>query len=390
MAVLACSAVDLGTVLNDRTRFQAAADAAALRAAVEVGISDPVGIPPRTEEFVRGQLMNLNGRTQYSVDTKIDAASSTVTVTVAGVRDSFFVNLLPPGGWKIGVHSTAVSLGRTPLCVLSTGQDKLGDITVSNSAQISAPACMVQSNEDIAVTQSAVIAASLVQSSGLASGNISPAPQIGAPPIEDPFASIMIKPDAMTCTPGDKLPPGGPNGPGGPKDTTPLSVPAGVHCGDIHVGKDQSVILEPGEHYFLKGKLKLDNNAVLRGTDVALIFDKGSNFDFQDNADIELEGRKSGFFAGFVLATTRENTKDFHISSSSAAKFLGTIYVPSATLLIDGAGNKVADQSAWTVIVAKAFRLKGSPRLVVNANYAGSTVPVPQGVGSSQASHLIK
>ena len=71
---------------------------------------------------------------------------------------------------------------------------------------------------------------------------------------------------------------------------------------------------------------------------------------------------------------------------NGAAKFLGTIYVPSATLKIDGAGNKIANESAWTVIVAKAVKLQGSPKLVVNSNYGGSTVPVPGGVGPRSGS----
>jgi len=71
----------------------------------------------------------------------------------------------------------------------------------------------------------------------------------------------------------------------------------------------------------------------------------------------------------------------FTISSSAARQLLGTIYIPSATLAVSGANNQVADESAWTVIVAKAITLAGSPNLVINANYAGSTVPVPGGVG---------
>jgi hypothetical protein len=46
----------------------------------------------------------------------------------------------------------------------------------------------------------------------------------------------------------------------------------------------------------------------------------------------------------------------------------------------------VADQSAWTVVVAKSLQLTGSPNLVINANYSGSSVPVPGGVGSNYVS----
>ncbi|MFI4933999.1 MAG: hypothetical protein ACHP7N_05240 [Caulobacterales bacterium] len=64
-------------------------------------------------------------------------------------------------------------------------------------------------------------------------------------------------------------------------------------------------------------------------------------------------------------------------------------YVPSATLQVTGAGNRVADQSAWTVVIAQAITLSGSPNLVINANYAASNVPVPAGVGSGYSTDKV-
>jgi hypothetical protein len=133
----------------------------------------------------------------------------------------------------------------------------------------------------------------------------------------------------------------------------------------------------------MKGKLQLSDNSVLSGDDVIMIFDKNSDFTFKDSSQIKLRGRRSGPFSGFVIATTRENDHTFKISSTAAREILGTIYIPASTLEVDGTGNTVADQSAWTVVVAKAIKMKGSANLVVNANYNQSTVPVPKGVGPS-------
>jgi hypothetical protein len=70
------------------------------------------------------------------------------------------------------------------------------------------------------------------------------------------------------------------------------------------------------------------------------------------------------------------------ISSSSVDKLLGTIYVPEATLVINAAGS-VAEDSKWSVVVAKEIKLDKNARLVINTDYAGSGVPVPMGVGNS-------
>ena len=116
-----------------------------------------------------------------------------------------------------------------------------------------------------------------------------------------------------------------------------------------------------------------------------LVFDKSRQFNFQDSTVVSLSGRRSGSLAGFVIATTRENTGAFNISATSAEKLEGAIYIPSATLVVQGTANRVAQQSAWTVVVAQSLQLNGSADLIINSNYASSFVPVPNGVGASHA-----
>ncbi|MEO6339957.1 MAG: hypothetical protein ABIO39_07975 [Caulobacteraceae bacterium] len=89
-------------------------------------------------------------------------------------------------------------------------------------------------------------------------------------------------------------------------------------------------------------------------------------------------------------ATTVANTNTFEISSDSARKLLGAIYIPAAKLLVSGNENRVADQSAWTVIVAKGVEIGGAANLVINHDYAGSPVPAPKGVGPATAVRLTR
>jgi Flp pilus assembly protein TadG len=373
LALLACGAVDLAAVVSSRTDMQAAADAAALNAAHQLEVSDEAGIKARAEQLVRGQLTGLAGVT-YVVRTTVGKDASDVTVAIDGNRPSFFANLLPPGGWNFSVTATAKPMARQPLCVLTTSTATGQDITLRQQAKISAPECMVSSNAGITVDSTAAMSAAAVQSSGPASGPITPSAMTGAPTIADPFAKMAIKPDNMPCQLGDLL-----SILGILQGT--FHIPPGVHCGNIIIGRNQKVVLQKGEHYFLNSKLILQNNAELEGEDVVIVFDSKSDFKFADQSAIRLKGRKSGVFSGFVIATTRENTRTFEISSDNARELLGTIYVPSAKLLVTGQKNEVADQSAWTVILAQQLELTGSASLVVNAAYAGSGVPVPKGVG---------
>ncbi|MET0294725.1 MAG: pilus assembly protein TadG-related protein [Phenylobacterium sp.] len=371
--VLGVGAVDLASVSADRLLVQDATDSAALAAAKELALSDPRGVRERAEAFVDGKLDVTSDRMTYDVTVKPADDGSSVTVVVKGVRKSFFANMLPPGGWKINSSATAAVVSRIPLCVLSTGDAKISNLDMDDAAKISAGGCLVHANADITVKKQAVLSAAMIQSSGKTTGTVAPQAQTGAPEIGDPFTETAFKAPAH-CDVNLSLLLSG---------TGLVELGPGSYCADIRVLKNQKLKLKPGIYYFKKGsKLELLEQSKLEGTDVLLVFDKGSDFKFKDNSVISLEGRKTGTYAGFVLATTRGNTEEFEISSSAARKLLGTIYIPDAVLRVEGK-DKVADQSAWTVVVARGIKMKGSPSLVINSNYAGTTVAPPKGVGPS-------
>ena len=291
-----------------------------------------------------------------------------IRVRLDGHRPSFFGSMLPPGGWRFTAQAAATTVGMVPLCVLVSGDTGSKVLNVKDRARLSAPACLVHSNRDIDV-EGGSISASMTQAVTSARGVISPAPGTGAAPIDDPFVQMVLNPPA-SCGGSKKV---------DTKSGT-LRLKPGVHCGGVKVSGTTQLILEPGEHWFVGGALDVAKNATLSGTDVVLFFDKASKFAFQDQALVTLEGRRTGAFAGIVMAATRQNTQDFIISSDNVDSLLGVIYVPNATLIVDGT-EEVARDSAWTVIVAESVQLKGSPSLIINANYTGSAVPVPQGVG---------
>lgn len=97
--------------------------------------------------------------------------------------------------------------------------------------------------------------------------------------------------------------------------------------------------------------------------------------------------------------------RTFEIASGSVKKLLGTIYLPHGNLKGDnknvvqsvtnvlggvtgtlGLGNLLVinEAAAYTVIVANKIELNGV-NLIVNADYAGTDVPVPAGVGPNSS-----
>lgn len=376
IAILTLGAVDLASVSSDKGNLQEIADSAALMAAKQMGVADNGGISERVKAVITEQLSDMDGRLSHDTSVTFDEKEGLATVTIAANRASFFVNLLPPGGWNFTIVSKAQRMGATPLCVLSFGSGGGDVIQLKDASQIMAPGCLVHSNADVTVGGSASLSAGVVQASGLATGAISPDPQTDAPGIDDPFADLTVTADGGACSPLDLV-----------GELLPIILAPGVHCGNIVALKSVQITLLPGEHIFRKGKLELKENSTLTGDNVVLVFGKDAKFQFMDNSKINLKGRRQGAYAGFVIATTRDNTNTFEISSSAARELLGAVYIPNSELLIRGQ-NRVADQSAWTVIVAKSLQLKENPDLVINKNYSGSNVPVPDGVGPVSAANV--
>jgi hypothetical protein len=383
LAVIGCGAADLASVATDRSKMQDAADAAALDGATQLSVANTAGAADRAKQFAVDQLSDVAKRITLTQTVTVPSDASTITVAINGHRSSFFGNLLPMGGWNLAARATAQPLSRMPLCLLTTdaaGAASGGALSMLDSSQINAPGCLVHSNSDLSVPSPADLNAGTAEAVDAATGHITPAPQTGAPPIPDPFANVNWNIPPI-CNPLDLLYDLGVN---------VLFPFPGIHCGNVTVRKNATALLLPGNHYFLKGVLNMQQNSTLQGSDVVLIFDKDSYFQFQDHSQIKLQGRQSGPFAGFVIATTPANTHNFQITSDSARQLLGTIYIPNALLTVSGTSTNVADQSAWTVIIAKGVQLSGSPNLVLNTNYNG-ILATPTGLGpTSQGARLVK
>ncbi len=100
---------------------------------------------------------------------------------------------------------------------------------------------------------------------------------------------------------------------------------------------------------------------------------------FFEAPDPEILGAKStasGFFATFADLSALSKMRRHRIKSNNTRKLLGTLYLPNSVLQTD-ANAPVADESAYTAIVARQVWLLEGPHLVLNSDYAATDVPVP-------------
>lgn len=369
--LLVAGAVDLFAVQSSRNRLQDVADSAALAGATQLGLAvDQRAAIARSRASVDGQIAEWADAPTINAEISISMREQQriLQVDLQARRASFFGDILPPGGWRFNSKASATSVGLVPLCVLVTAKTGASRLDVNGRARIIAPACMVHSNRDI-VVDDGMISAAMTQAVSEATGPIDPAPGTGAAPIADPLAGLPLQPYGPCLRTQDIV-----------VRTGTYRLKAGIHCNDVRVINDAKVILRPGEHWFVNSRLEATDRAKIRDDDVALIFDPASDFSFSGRSSVDLEGRRTGPLAGIALAVTRDHRRTVTISSDNVDNLLGVIYLQNANLLVRGSGD-VARDSDWTVIVARSLQLRGSSSLMINANYNGSSVPVPKGVG---------
>lgn len=373
MAMATAGAIEFTEVAGKRNKLQTIADSAALNAARQLGVDPSDATVARAQVWADSMIEPLRGRWSIQANTAYDRSKGSITVKIDAYRSSFFRDLLPPGGFKVNVTATAINAATYPLCVLGLEQGSSQTASLTGASSLTASKCLVQSNGDLSAAGASKVVAGSLRTVGRASGNVTPLPVTDVPAISDPFASIPIEAPSL-CTDVSIQLGGG---------TTTLN--PGVHCGNINVLGSGTLQLNPGEHYFTGSVFSLGGNVTLKGTDVVVILKNPLSPVISGNVVISIEGRKSGPLAGFALITDRSFTGTLTISSVNAKKILGTIYLPKATLSVSGFSSKVADQSDWTIVVAKAVSIAQNATLVINSNYAASSVPLPNGVGPGVA-----
>ena len=382
LAVLAIAAAELTALSAERGRMQDFADSVALAGANQLEVTPAYTVVERSEALFRTKMTEAGSRGALQLQVSLvetdaeDKIAGGLKLVAVHTRPSFFGNLLPPGGFVTRAQATALRMRaadgeEAPLCVLALGaKDRV--VNLLDSSRVTATSCMAHSDGGISVQGAAALKAKLVQSVGAATGRIEPAANVGAEPLDDPFSELRIVfPGASACL----AEPAEYSG-------TNAVVRAGLHCAKIKVKSGGRIQLEPGEHYFINGGLEAQDGSAIAADDVTLFFDRHSKIDVKDTSQFDASGRRTGGWAGFLIVVERGAGGEFKLWSNNVKRLLGTVYVPDGRLTVDGSAT-AAEESAWTVVVAKEVLLKGTANLVLNTNYTASSVPVPVGVGNN-------
>ena len=374
-------AVDYTYMHQIEANLQDAVDNAALTTAREMGLanSDDEALRSVAGDYVLANLKELVDVADTTVTAEPAEDRSELTVAVAHVWQPFFLHYINDEALPLRVSATARLAGKGTLCLLGLDDAFGKTIHLKKNAKLEAPGCGVYSNSNnhhaIQVDDNAKMSAGVICSAGgfksAKHSSFEPKPITDCPKVGDPLIDRPA-PAVGLC------------------DHTKFQINSGTHtlkpgtyCKGLKIKGSARAKLEPGIYVITGDKLEVTDNAVLEGEYVGFYLngDK-AKLEFKKQTTISLTAPKDGLLAGILVFEDRNARKDLQkhqITSDNAGMLLGTIYLPNGTLKIDSQAP-IADEAAYTAIIARKIQLDEGPTLHLNSDYEVTDVPVPDGL----------
>lgn len=391
IALLIGGSVDYARYSTIRSDLQSAADAASLAAAKEISLADA-----KTEnlsevaqavalKYIASQNQRLADGSP-AVTSNVRTNPHEVEVNILYDFTAAFGNAFGIGNKTIEVQSVARLVGAPNICALALEQSEPSAIQIQLLARMTGNDCAVFSNStstaSVSVQPTAELTASTICSAGgaVGQGSMSPAPYLDCPQFDDPLAA-RIEPTIGICDYNNHT-----------ILNQTVTLTPGVFCGGLQILGLSDVTLEPGVYIITGGLFNVAGLAQLSGNGVSFYLDETSTLLFGPTTTVTLSASENGALAGLLVFGSRQQSSllSHTILSRGAQNIVGTIYLPSSTLIVDGSAN-VGSEAAYTAIVARRIVLLNSPNVVLNANYGDTDVPVPEGIKTvGQSARLVK
>jgi Flp pilus assembly protein TadG len=380
-------ATDYGIFSAKQVTLQHAADQAAIAAVKELTIvnASSTSIAAVADSLARNSVDDAS--VKLTVEVKIGEDRDTAIVVVTEKWKPFFAHFLNAEITPIVVSATAKVAGKTNLCLLALAPSATKAVHMDKSAKLKATGCAVYSNSSHAQSirldqNSEMEAASICAVGGVKAKTtaIKPGPTTDCPLLQDPLAARQM-PAASPCL------------------QTNLKLSSGKHvlkpgsyCGGLQISKTADVTFEKGDYVISDGPFKLSDDAAIIGENVAFYLKgEATTLDFTGNTTVSLTGAATGSMAGLLFFEDRSTSvgRTHRINSAKAHTLTGTIYLPNGSLRIDPNAS-VAQNSAYTAIIANRVEINEGPTLVLNDDYGATNVPVPEGIRTDTQVVLIR
>lgn len=411
--------IDFFSWNNERVNLKELSDTLATRGAREFLLANATAdqVEAVIDNVLETDFVESYGFESVAHHVSVNIAEAQVTVRlVAPPKKGLILTNYMPFMADHDITSVAVAMGGMNVCVVALDETADGAVSATTNSKLLAEECSIMSNststQGVVSSGASKIEAGLICSSGGSYGNrfnYSPSPTLDCPVYEDPLTE-RVAPTVGACDEydaaygnliedvvtsaadmGTSVIAGAVGGSGALTQLTEVAglgetvyeLDPGVYCGGLTIGALANAQLNPGIYIIKGGPLNVGLGGKLSGENVSFyLVGDDATFYFGPEAVISLTAPKDGPLAGILFFEDRNAPADrtHYILSDDARVLLGTFYLSRGTLNVASL-LPVADQSAYTAIVAKKLQMAGNPTLVLNADYTATDVPVPAGVG---------
>ena len=370
-------ATDYGILEMKRTHLQNVADQTAISAVKELSLANSKDVTVKSAASSYAHSMVEEDHSTLKVDVSVDEKNGRVDIVLREEWTPFFAHFLNADMTPIVVNATAQLSGKMNLCVLTLDPSGEQALRMDKLARLDAKGCAVYSNsthkDGIRLHDAATISASGVCSVGgvrAGASAITPAPTTDCTVIKDPLLSRQPIVDKSCIATNLSF----------TKGTHALS--PGRYCGGLKISGNAKVTFMYGDYTISGGAFEISKDAVVDAKNTSFYLEgEASVLKFTGNSTLRMSGSESGAMAGLLFFEDRSVSvgRLHRINSANADELTGTIYLPRGKLRVDP-NNSVAEDSAFTAIVAYQVEVDEGPTLVLNTNYSDTKVPVPEGI----------
>ena len=381
--------IDIGMVRARGHHVQAASDAAALAAAVELfnnsaGLNSSVPDPTGAARAAAVANLKANGYTDANSNIAINIPPQHsesgfngrvgyAEVIINFKQQRYFSAIFGSEDILIGGHAIArgvswnaevgiLALDRHKDAALSSGGN--GDVAVHGGSIV------VNSNSETALVVSGDVEASSHEITGnydSSNGNLIGPVRTGVPPLPDPLRHLP-EPDPavhpIRATSATRI-----------TGNTSVVFQPGVYVGGLEVVANGSAELLPGIYIMQGGGFEMSGNGDVIAEGVMIYLMSGSDsggIKITGNGSASLSPPASGPYRGISLFQQRSYTEDIHLSGNGDMRVTGMVYAPAAEVNLSGNGSGDVYGGA---IIANSVAVSGNGNVTVDREHAPPVMP---------------
>ena len=370
-------AIDTSMWYAAKRKMQAAADAASRAGAYHLlrvaYTEDEIAASARADAAKYGYPGS-------AVTVVTDKGKATVEAIIVMPASMNFARMFLDASPTIRVRATAMAPTTAPPCLTLLDGTAAQTLDLSAGARITAPTCRIQVNSTAANAlklSSGFIEAAQICISGGASGSGTSVPvEKGCPPLIDPLAFWMppAVPDRCDHHVAVKK-----DGQTGVISNSGME----IFCADIEIVKS-NVTFAPGIYVLKDSRLVIKDRSSVTGQGVAFLLVGNSTLDFSAEATVGFSAPKNGPMAGFIFAHTREATAglEHKLVGKADVRYEGAVYLPKQHVTYQGR-TSTSNVPPFTTFIVRRMKMDSDSELILNNDYAASSVPVVGKIGAS-------